>query len=114
MTIGERIKKRRQELGLSQIELAKKMGLSAKSTICKLETQGDNITTDRIARIAAALNCSESYLMGWDDNKTQENAAFQIKMLSDNEFMEYSKKIFYADRKTKENIYKYIDFLLSQ
>ena len=68
MTIGERIKNRRIELGISQIELAKRMGIKTKSTICQLENSGDNITTDRIRRAANALFVSESFLMGWEDS----------------------------------------------
>lgn len=75
MTIGERIKKRRLELDMSQSELAKRMGISTKSTISQLENGGDNITTDRIRRAAEALNVSESYLMGWEKSEpTTENA----------------------------------------
>lgn len=37
MTIGERIAKRRLELGYSQTELARRMGLTNRSTICKVE-----------------------------------------------------------------------------
>lgn len=67
MTVGERIRERRIALGMSQEDLAAKMGYSGKSTICKAETHGDNITTTKIARYAEALNCSFDYLMGWDE-----------------------------------------------
>lgn len=65
--IGERIKLKRIENGLTQLELAKRMGYTSKAAICKVETGEDNITTDRIDKFAKALNCSPSYLMGWDD-----------------------------------------------
>ncbi len=64
MTIGERIRKRREELGLSQEELAVKMGYSGKSTVCKAETCGDNVTTSKVRRFADALGCSYWHLMG--------------------------------------------------
>lgn len=112
MTIGERIKNRRLELGMSQSELAKRIGCNAKSSISKLETQGDNITTDRIKRVAAALNCSEADLMGWSDNKTQENAAFSVAMLKDSNFLSHAKKLFYANGNIQEQVYSYIDFLI--
>ena len=67
MTVGERIKKRRIELGLSQADLAKKMGYADKTAVCKAETTGDNITTTKVSKFAKALNCSSSYLMGWED-----------------------------------------------
>lgn len=67
MTVGERIKQKRIELGMSQEELSKKMGYSGKSSVCKAETYGDNITTSKIQRFADALGTTPSYLMGWDD-----------------------------------------------
>jgi len=66
-SIGERIKQRRKELGLTQGELAERMGYKSKSAICKVETVEDNITTDRIMDFAKALECSPAYLMGWKD-----------------------------------------------
>jgi len=73
MTIGERIKARREELGLSQLELSKRMGYTNKTTISKVENGGDNITTDRISRFANALFVSESYLMGWESDEKKYN-----------------------------------------
>jgi len=68
MTVGERIKNRRIQLGLTQEQLAEKMGYSGKSTICKAETCGDDITTAKVNKYARALKCSFEYLMGWEDN----------------------------------------------
>lgn len=70
MTVGERIRERRISLGLSQQELANRMGLTSnnsRSTISKLETMGDNITTDRVKAIAEALGCTPASLIGWEE-----------------------------------------------
>lgn len=72
MTVGERIKKRREELGLSQSELAKKMGYAGKSTVCRAETYGNNITTDKIRKYAKALDCTEAELVGWNEDAKVE------------------------------------------
>lgn len=40
MTIGERIKFRREELGMSQEELAHKIGYKSRSAVNKIETGG--------------------------------------------------------------------------
>lgn len=69
--IGNRIKSRRQELNLSQTELAARMGLKSKSTICKVERGEDNLTTTAIRRYATALECTPSYLMGWEDGEVE-------------------------------------------
>lgn len=114
MTIGERIKRRRIELGLSQIELAKRMGLSSKSTICQLENCGDNITTDRIKRAAEALDVSTSVLMGWDEIKTEDNATMLARLTTNPKMLEYIKKMNTLPLKNLENVYKFIDFECSQ
>lgn len=67
--LGRRLKKRRLELGLSQEELATRMGLKSKSTICKIERGEDNLTTDTVRKYADALDTRPSYLMGWEDKE---------------------------------------------
>lgn len=67
MTIGERIAKRREELGYTQEELAKKMGYSGKSIISKTENKKNDIKLKTVSRFAEALDCTESFLMGWED-----------------------------------------------
>ena len=69
MTVGERIYQRRKELGLTQEELGKRLGYG-KSAVCRVEKEGNNITSDRIIKFANALECSPSYLMGWEDKST--------------------------------------------
>ena len=63
MTVGQRIRERRIELGLTQTDLAIKMGYSGKSSVCAAEVCGDNITTTKVTKFAKALDCSPMYLM---------------------------------------------------
>lgn len=70
--IGKRIKQKRTELGLTQMELALKMGYTSKAAICKVEKGDDNITTDRVRKFAKALNVTEAWLMGWDDSPNSD------------------------------------------
>lgn len=67
MTVGERIKQRRTELGLTQLDLALRMGYTSKAAICKAEKESENMTSDRVTKFAKALNTTEAYLMGWDE-----------------------------------------------
>ena len=68
MTIGDRIKKQRELLGISQVELAEKMKVS-KQTLYKYENNIiTNIPSDKIEIIGKVLEVSPSYLMGWEDN----------------------------------------------
>ena len=67
MTIGERIKQRRIELGLSQEELAKRLGNKSRASVCTVEKDKEDMTTDRVRKYAEALECTPAYLMGWDE-----------------------------------------------
>lgn len=73
MTIGQRIKEKRIELGLSQDELAKKCGYKSRSSINKIELARD-LPLRKIEIMAKALGVSPGYLMGWDkpNEKTGE------------------------------------------
>lgn len=65
MTIGERIKQKRIELDLSQDELAKKVGYKSRSSIQKIES-ARNLPLPKVEKMARALGCTPSYLMGWE------------------------------------------------
>lgn len=70
MKIGERIKQRRKELGMSADKLGQILGKD-RSTIFRYE-KGDieNLPLDILQPIAKALQTTPQYLMGWSDNKT--------------------------------------------
>lgn len=68
MTIGERIRNRREQLNMSQDELAKKIGYKSRSSINKFETSR-NLPLDKVELVAKALECPPSYLMGWTDDE---------------------------------------------
>lgn len=70
--LGLRIKNKRIELGISQEELATRMGLRSKSTICKIERGEDNLTADSVKKYAKALGVSPDYLIGNEDSKGQK------------------------------------------
>ena len=72
MTIGERVKKRRKELGLTQQQLAERLGNSSRASICTVEKDREDLTTTRIAKLADALQVSPAYLMGWIDEDTEK------------------------------------------
>ena len=72
MSIGKRIKKRREELGYTQEQLAEKMGYKSKSTVNKIEAGINDITQSKIVAFAKVLKTTSSYLMGWD-NEDEKN-----------------------------------------
>lgn len=67
MTVGERIRLRREELGLSQEELAARLGLRGRSSVCKAEKSGNSMTLKTAAMYARALECEPDVLLGWSN-----------------------------------------------
>ena len=68
--IGFRIKARREALGMSQDELAIKMGYKNRSTIAKIENGTNDVVQTNIVKFAEVLNTTIAYLMDWEeDNK---------------------------------------------
>lgn len=70
MTIGERIKQRRKELGLSVDELADKLGKN-RATIYRYESNEiEKLPTTVLEPLADVLSVSPGFLMGWEDEPT--------------------------------------------
>ena len=65
MTIGERIKKTREEQGISQTELALSAKISKQSMYKYENNIITNIPSDKIELIARRLGVEPAYLMGW-------------------------------------------------
>ena len=63
--IGERIKKERERLGLSQAELGRLVGYSSRSTINKIEKGERDIPRDKVAKFAQVLDVNPAYLAGF-------------------------------------------------
>ena len=59
MELYKRIKARREELGMSQEELATKLGYKSRSTINKIEMGKNDITQSKIIAFANALHNSK-------------------------------------------------------
>ena len=76
MTIGERIKDRRIQKGMTLEELGNKVGVG-KSTVRKWETgEISNIKTDKIEKLSEALNLSPITLMGLESTNSEEQKQF--------------------------------------
>ena len=77
MNIGERIRQRREELDMTQDELARAAGYKSRSSINKIEVDGRGLPQKKIVDIAKALKVTPSYLMGWEDEEAAMLTAFQ-------------------------------------
>lgn len=74
-TIGNRIRTRREALGLSQDELAKRLGYKSRSSINKIELDQRNLTQSKIKSISDVLDTTPAYIMGWVDAENPEKPA---------------------------------------
>jgi len=91
--IGDRIRSRRTELGLSQEELAKKVGYSSRSTVNKIEKGTRNPKTDDVKKIASALKVDFEYLLGDISIET-----YKIREISDESHLfDYAAKLYGED-----------------
>lgn len=66
MKIGDRIRAEREKKGMTQEELAKKLGYNTRSAVHKIE-QKSSLPTKTLQKIADALDVSLAQLMGWND-----------------------------------------------
>lgn len=73
MTTAERIQQRRQELDLTQEQVANKMGLKDRSSITKLEKSGNYISFKKLEQVADVLDCSVAYLLGMVSDPHEEH-----------------------------------------
>ena len=66
-TLGQRIRERREELGMTQEGLAMKMGYNSRASVNKVETDARGLSIDLIEKYAKALDCDPAYLACWQD-----------------------------------------------
>lgn len=83
LKIGDRIKIMREKNGLSQEELAKKLDYKSRTSIHKIEQNVTDLPISKVNEFAQALNTTPAYLMGWEEEKKQEDlekhAAIKLK-----------------------------------
>lgn len=82
LDIYKRIRARREELGLSQEELASRMGYKSKSSINKIEMGINDIPQSKVLAFARALDTTTAYLMGCDDGGDSVDAEQVISRTS--------------------------------
>lgn len=103
MSIGERIKARRQGQGLTQEELANRIG-TIKQTVYKYERDIiTNIPIERLNAIASALDTSVSYLLGITDDPDDASFATTAMELAFSEYQEL-RGVTVAEKKLLETI----------
>lgn len=77
MTVGERIRKKRQDLGWTQEILCSKVGLS-KSFLSELESGKRNVSAENLYTISQVFGVSMDYLMAGKASKESRDPNFQL------------------------------------
>lgn len=111
MTVYERIKKRRKELGLSADVVADALGVS-RSTIYRYESADiEKLPVDHLNNLATVLCTTPAYLMGWTDDPVDYDelamsADYNMPEEWNGTFEEWVKAKDAADASAKEDHYK--------
>ena len=103
MTIGERIKHRRKQLGLTVDEVAERLNKN-RATVYRYESNEiENMPTTVLIPLAKALDTTPEYLMGWTEEKNSafisedKNAVIErIINMPDDRFQEMKGKLQFA------------------
>lgn len=112
MDLGKKVRLRREYLGMSQEELAIKMGYKSRSSINKIEC-GRSVSQKIIYRLAEVLETTPAYLLGWE-NDPEGAAAFEASILTDAELMEMIKEYQALSDEDKKTVIQMIRFLSSK
>ncbi len=86
-TVGDNILYMRKRLGMTQEELATRMGYKSKSTINKIELGINDIPQSKIVKFAEVLGTTPAYLMGWEETNNEEKNSPEEPILSEGEKM---------------------------
>lgn len=95
LNIGKNILAARKRLGLTQEELAARVGYKTKSAINKIELGVRDLPQKKIAAFAEALDMTPGQLMGWDEKpaeELQDMGALAAQLILDPDAMEVMRK----------------------
>lgn len=123
--IGKNIMRRRKEIGMTQEELAQKMGYKSKSSINKIELGKSDMPQSKIDQFAKALNTTPGDLLGLDEDIQKNNDAIVdivdrlmddpaesqllTRLLNDSEFHSLVKKLNELDTKQISSVKQMLD-----
>lgn len=112
MTIGQRIRKKREELNMSQEELALKIGYKSRSSINKIELDQYNLQQSKIKAIADALQTTPAYIMGWEEDAEEQKECDLIDDCYENEVFKIVQLILKLDAIDRGKIVERIETML--
>lgn len=109
MDLATRVRLRREQLGLSQEDLAIRMGYSSRTSVNKIEN-GRPCSQKIIARLSDALGVSIPYLMGWEEMQKKNDALADIivEMRTDEEFMSIVEAVYKMDKEKRSSLLAFL------
>ena len=112
-TLYQNIKIRRKELGLTQTDLANKLGYGDKSMISHIEAGRIDLPHSKIMDIARVLDIEPGDLLGWEEN-VEEDMDWYAKIIKEKRLIEHIKKLQSLDYESKNTIYDFTDFMVEK
>ena len=115
--IGKNIRKLREKRGMSQEELALKVGYTSRTTINKIELGINDPPRSKVELIADALYTTPAVLMGWvEEEVTEKNdvlANIVLKMREDEELLAWVAKLTDLSAEKRQALTPVIDAFLA-
>nr|DAF69798.1 MAG TPA: hypothetical protein [Caudoviricetes sp.] len=89
--IGQRIKQVREALGMTQAELARRMGYSARSTINRIENGSQAFPMKKLDKFAQVLDVTPAFLAGFTEADIPDglNKEYYIDYILDSDNPEF-------------------------
>lgn len=75
--IGERVKSAREEMGLSQLELAKELDFESATAVSLIEKGERNLSTENLVRLSKILHRDVKFFLGLEEEKTNVSVALR-------------------------------------
>ena len=115
--IGKNIRKLREKRGMSQEELALKVGYMSRTTINKIELGINDPPRSKVELIADALYTTPAVLMGWVEEEVSEKndvlANIVLKMREDEELLAWVAKLTDLSAEKRQALTPVIDAFLA-
>lgn len=115
-SIGGYIAEARKQAGLTQEELALRVGYKSKSTINKIEQGTRDLPQKKIAAFADALGVTPAKLMGWEEERKEKTGVavdIVIRLGNDPEFCEAVKLLYRLEPKQLSGVKNMLESLAS-
>ena len=115
--IGKNIRKLREKRGMSQEELAIKVGYSSRTTINKIENGVNDVPRSKIELFADVLYTTPAVLMGWVEEEVKETddilANIVLKLRNDEELLAWVAKLTDLSEEKRKALDPVIDAFLA-